>query len=146
MNSIEVAPFHCAVPLATGVPRLPASIYVLARPTDQPFKTHLEERALFDTGAEITIMSREWARDFNLIPFLEDPNIPMQSRHGEILGVLVQVDFALSEQEGTPLAWTGQAWISSEWPGPTIIGWQGALEQLRFHLDAGNCVAHFSRA
>lgn len=146
MSAIKVDPFHCEVPLKTGEPRLPASIFVMARPTSLPMMDAIEENALFDTGAEITIMSREWAKDFDLIPFVEAPTVPMNSRHGVHLGFSIQVDFTLSEQKGKPLSWSGPAWVSEEWPGPTIIGWRGALEQLRFHLDSANNVAHFSKA
>lgn len=110
-----------------------------------PFEAHVEEQALFDTGAELTILSREWADSFNLIPFLEAPTIQMNSRHGQHMGRMIQVDFTLDGQDDT-FSWSGQAWVSETWPGPTIIGWRGALEQLRFHLDSANNVAHFSKA
>lgn len=139
--------FPCAAELRLAIlldgSPLPSAVWIKASPLTHPGSDLPEELALFDTGAAVTILSRQWAQECGVIPFTKAPTQPMHSRRGQHLGEYVPVRFTLVASEGKPLAWESEAWISDTWDGPSVIGWRGVLNHLRFHLDPGSCVAHF---
>lgn len=145
--TLKVPTFPCAAELRVGVSidnwSMASAIWIKASPIAQPISDLPEELALFDTGSDITIMSRRWALACGIIPFSKKPTKPLQSRLGKHMGEFLPVRFTLIETEGQPLAWEGEAWFSETWDGPSIIGWRGVLNHLRFHLDPGSSTAHF---
>ena len=34
--------------------------------------------------------------------------------------------------------------VAPDWPGPSVIGWRGCLERMRFALDPGEEAFYFS--
>lgn len=147
MSGIKVEPFACEADLrldsVAGSHKLVAAVWLQVSRADVEMDPIPEVQVLFDTGSVLTILSRDWAVAAQLFPLLESPTEPLLSRHGELFGVMVPVRFTIPHRAGEPMIWEGEAWVSESWPGPTVIGWRGALDKLRFHLDPGTSTAHF---
>lgn len=94
---------------------------------------------LLDTGAQWCVLHRDIVRELGWSGQPYDES--MSTRFGRIQGTLREMPVRFPAEEGDTLEITVSCFISEEWPGPTIIGWDECLEHIRFALDAGN--GHF---
>jgi hypothetical protein len=98
-----------------------------------------KEIALLDTGAELSIVSYEIYQSFveeNIL--LESYPVGKRSistRLGNFEGDLYRVDVGLTADWGEPLAIEGTFLFCENWQGPTVLGFHGFLERIRFAVD-----------
>ena len=52
-----------------------------------------------------------------------------------LAGSLERIPLTLTASDGDSLTIDATWFVSEEWPGPTVIGWRGALERIRFAID-----------
>jgi hypothetical protein len=94
-----------------------------------------ELRALFDTGSEWCVLGWGVATQLGFTPQPELSTSLMHTRFGLIAGRLERLPVKFRADEGEPLELEATWFVSEEWPGPTVIGWRGCLEPLRFAVD-----------
>jgi hypothetical protein len=95
--------------------------------------------ALLDTGAEWSVIGEDV---LTLIKDrLDSPirSLKMSTRFGMIFGELHRVNITLltAPGQGADLTVESTAFVSEEWEGPTVLGYRGFLERIRFAFDPG---------
>ena len=99
----------------------------------------VKDIALCDTGADWSVISGETAE--LLEEYLGPPirSVPMTTRFGRLEGDLRNLDIHLlaDPDMGTDVRVESTVLVIKEWPGPTVLGFHGFLEKLRFALDPG---------
>jgi len=95
--------------------------------------------ALCDTGAEWSVIGGDTAG--LLEEYFGPPtgSLSMLTRHGTYEGKLRNLDVHLlaDPDMGTDVRVASTVLVIQEWPGPTVLGYRGFLERLRFALDPG---------
>jgi len=98
----------------------------------------MEEMALLDTGAELSLASR------TVYQWFFQKNVPLgdlvgtrsiHTRLGTFNGNLYRVEVGLTAHWGKPLMVEGTFLFCETWTGPTVLGFQGFLERIRFAID-----------
>ncbi len=94
--------------------------------------------ALLDTGAELSIVGNEvyqvfLAKDISLEASVGKRTI--HTRFGYFEGTLHSVDVSLRADWGEALTLNGTFLFCEEWYGPTILGFHGFWERIRFAID-----------
>jgi len=96
------------------------------------------EIALLDTGAELSIARHDIYQNFS------DENISLGSplgrktistRFGNFEGTLYRVHVSLTADWGKPLVMESTFLFCEDWQGPTVLGFHGFLEKIRFAID-----------
>jgi len=90
---------------------------------------------LLDTAAQWCVMSLDLAEDLGCPPRADDPSAMLHTRFGRMLGQIARVPLVLPVVDGEALTVEATFWISDQWSGPTVIGWKGCLERIRFAID-----------
>ena len=95
--------------------------------------------ALCDTGAEWSVVGGDTAE--LLEEYFGPPirSVPMDTRFGRLVGDLRNLDIHLlaDPDMGAGVKVESTVLVIKEWPGPTVLGFHGFLEKLRFALDPG---------
>jgi hypothetical protein len=91
--------------------------------------------AMLDTAAEWCVVEREAAEALGLVGGAGGESAVLQSRLGTFRGELVRVPVRFVAAEGDPVEIEATCFVSEEWPGPTVLGWKGALERAVTCLD-----------
>lgn len=95
--------------------------------------------ALCDTGADWSVVGGDTAE--LLEEYLGPPirSVLMETRFGRLVGDLRNLDIHLlaDPDMGTDVRVESTVLVIKEWPGPTVLGFHGFLEKLRFALDPG---------
>jgi hypothetical protein len=106
-------------------------VAVTCRIGELPFVT----RALLDTGSEWCVLPGSLARRLgcDLAPTASMPRL--HTRFGMLAGRLERISMTFVPEEGEPVETDATWFVSPDWPGPTVIGWKGCLERMRFALD-----------
>jgi hypothetical protein len=102
------------------------------------FGSQPEELAMLDTGAHWTLLGpehMELLRD-ELGEGLEA--IRMSTRLGEFPGTLHRLPIRLLADQGTDIMVDATCLALEQWPGPSILGFSGFLERVRFALEPGD--------
>lgn len=136
-------------PFATGV-----SSYLDARPEHreplpriylefQPGGADRSFVALLDTGGHYCILQPDVAAQVE--DHLTDRLTPagLHTAHGTIRGELYRHRITLLAQRGESLEIDATIFVSSDWRGPNILGYTGALDRIRFAIDPGGNWAYF---
>jgi hypothetical protein len=91
--------------------------------------------ALLDTGSEWCVLPPSIAvrAGFGLIE--EEAPVALSTRFGILHGRLERVSIRFDATEGQEMDQDATCFVSSEWPGPMVIGWSGCLERMRFGFD-----------
>lgn len=100
--------------------------------------------ALLDTAAEWCVMGRELAQDLDLHADSDNSGLLMLTRFGSIVGHLERVPVLLLAGDGREMTVEATWFFSPNWPGPTVIGWKGCLERMRFGLDPSDESFYFA--
>lgn len=98
---------------------------------------------LLDTGADYSVLDRDLA---GLLDLQAGGGYPMtySTRFGSIEGALQRVEFTLvDEGGGQDLEAEATFFVSADWPGPTILGYNTALSDMRFALEPRENWFHF---
>jgi len=98
-------------------------------------------RALLDTGSEWCVLATDVAASLGCD--LTQGELPLHTRFGTIWGSLGRLPLRFESAEGQSLELEATWFISADWPGPTVIGWKGGLERLRFALNPGDDTFYF---
>lgn len=96
------------------------------------FKTY----AMVDTGAQFTVIAWEIAQQLGLSGNGESLNY--STREGLFKGELVRHNLELRSEPGgesQSLVVEATIWVSEQWRGPSILGYIGFLEKIRFAVD-----------
>jgi hypothetical protein len=91
--------------------------------------------ALLDIGSEWCVMSREQAEQLGLDLSDGGYDAWLSTRFGTIHGRMERETVCFLAYEGLPLEVQATWFVSADWDGPTVIGWKGCLERIRFALD-----------
>lgn len=90
--------------------------------------------ALLDTGASWSVLNVEVAEELELLNAHGTP-LAMSTRLGRIEGKLVRTAATLVAEDGDSVGVDATVFVSHEWRQPTIIGYSGLLERIRFAID-----------
>ncbi|RKZ45033.1 MAG: hypothetical protein DRQ41_01265 [Gammaproteobacteria bacterium] len=94
--------------------------------------------ALLDTGAELSVAGNEIYQVFSEKDiFLGTPvgTRKIHTRFGHFEGTLYRVDVSLKADWGEPLTIEGTFLFCEDWKGPTVLGFYGFLERIRFAIE-----------
>jgi len=98
-----------------------------------------KQMALLDTGAELSVAGYEVYQGFldeNIL--LGEENVgtrTISTRLGKFKGALYRIDVCLTADWGEPLTIEGTFLFCEDWQGPTVLGFHGFLERIRFAID-----------
>ncbi|OQX23344.1 MAG: hypothetical protein BWK80_26510 [Desulfobacteraceae bacterium IS3] len=99
----------------------------------------ISDFVLLDTGAEWSVIGGELAMLLKneLSPPIE--SFSMSTRFGRIFGSLHHINICLTAKQGcgNDLTVESSVFVSEEWEGPTVLGYRGFLEKIRFAFDPG---------
>lgn len=96
------------------------------------------QMALLDTGSELSVIGESAYQVFlhkNIL--LESPvgTRKISTRLGSFEGALYRVEVSLIATWGEDLLVDGTFLFCEEWKGPTVLGFHGFLERIRFAVD-----------
>jgi hypothetical protein len=94
--------------------------------------------ALLDTGAELSVMGAVAYELFlykHLVLGASVGNTTINTRLGNFQGTLHRVEVSLTADWGQPLTIEGTFLFCEQWTGPTVLGFHGFLERVRFAID-----------
>jgi len=92
--------------------------------------------ALFDTGAEWSVLPTAIAQAIGLASEYDEPVEELSARGHKLTGRRVVIPLSFPAEEGDTLELPNASWfIPDAWAGPPIIGWSGCLEAFRFAFD-----------
>jgi hypothetical protein len=91
--------------------------------------------ALLDIASDWCVMSHDLAAalGLDLTPALA--TVPLHSRFGLTFGQMEREIVRLVADEGDDLEIEATWFVSADWDGPTVLGWKGCLERMRFAFD-----------
>lgn len=101
-------------------------------------------QALFDPGSEWCVLAWEVA---DLLGYGSEPGLTgaaIETRFGTISGSLERVALRFLAVDGSSLEIDATWFISPDWPGPTVLGWRGCLERMRFAVDPNDNWFYFA--
>lgn len=94
--------------------------------------------ALLDSAAEWCLLDPAVARTLGYEPDPVQDRFILSTRFGTLTGRLERIPVVLPAAEGDSLSVEATWFVSFEWLGPTVLGWKGCLERIRFALDPGD--------
>jgi hypothetical protein len=94
----------------------------------------VEDLALLDTASPWCILPPSIALALGYPPD-PDGSTQLHTRFGLLSGELVRIPVIFPADEGEPAEIEATWFLSSDWPGPLVIGWSGCLERMRFAFD-----------
>jgi len=98
----------------------------------------VKQMALLDTGAELSVVGSTIYQAFSYENLLSDSSPEkrtISTRLGNFEGTLYRVDIGLTADWGKPLLIEGTFLFCEDWQGPTVLGFHGFLERIRFAID-----------
>lgn len=119
-------------------PEATAKIYVRI----EPHGFGVPVLAQLDTGAAWSILNAEIAEELELLDGEGEP-VEMSTGRGPVHGRLEVVTITILAEEGHSLEVNATVVISSDWQGPTFLGYTGLLERIRFAIDPQASHVHF---
>lgn len=108
-----------------------ARIYVQYQPEGVPF----ELLALLDTGAHYCLLNEDAARLTRRHLTTPLGEIAVRTAHGPVRGDLYAHRIRLIAEEGEPLDIESTLFLPPAWHGPSILGYTGSLDRMRFAVD-----------
>ena len=98
--------------------------------------------ALLDTGASFCVLAWDVAEDLGLDVVQGSPE--MRALGGSIHeGVVFDVELMLPADQGEHLTVATSVWTSETFHGPSLIGYCGLLEKIRFAVDPAQNLFYF---
>lgn len=132
------APFFDRIDNDNGRSRREPRIYLHVR----PIQGGAPILAMVDTAAPWCILRPEAGKGFR--PYLEDLETRrLDTRLGTFRGMLSRGSVRIMAHEGEPLEVEALIFLSPDWSGPNIIGYEGMLEKVRFAVDPGRNLFYF---
>ncbi|QTA86202.1 Uncharacterized protein dnm_022230 [Desulfonema magnum] len=98
-----------------------------------------EDYALLDTGASWSVIGGDIAAIIEEEIGEPIQSFPISTRLGKISDSLHRIDISLlaEQNSGHDLTVDSTVFVSQEWDGPIVLGYNGFLERIRFALDSG---------
>jgi hypothetical protein len=93
-----------------------------------------KDPALLDTASEWCILPSAVALGLGYTPNPEG-DTRLHTRFGLLSGELIRLPVVFAADEGEPAEVEATWFLSPDWPGPVVIGWNGCLERMRFAFD-----------
>jgi hypothetical protein len=92
---------------------------------------------LLDTGAELSMVDNRVYQACSYQNYLDTPvgTTTINTRLGSFEGTLHRVEVSLTADWGQPLTIEGTFLFCEHWTGPTVLGFHGFLERVRFAID-----------
>jgi hypothetical protein len=90
---------------------------------------------LIDTAAHWSVLSAELAQGLGSEPVPGLPQVLVSSRLGLFRGWLDRFRLTFDAQEGASIAIDVTCFVSPDWSGPTVLGWQGGLDRFFFAIQ-----------
>jgi hypothetical protein len=91
--------------------------------------------AMVDTAASFCVVEGALAEILNEQHDSILENQALSSRLGRFVGSLCRIPITLHADQGQSVTVDSTVFLSSDWTGPTVIGYNGLLERLRFAVD-----------
>ncbi len=95
------------------------------------------EKALLDTACYWSVLSSGLADDLTDTIGPASESISMDTRHGKFSGGLHRIPIRLVADDGDHLDVEATVAILTGWDGPTVLGFHGFIERIRFAFDPG---------
>jgi hypothetical protein len=95
------------------------------------------ELAMLDTGAHWTLIGPELIESLGDQLGAELDSLTMSTRIGNFKGTLHRLPIHLIAEQGADVTVEATCLALPDWEGPTILGFHGFLERLRFALEPG---------
>lgn len=108
-----------------------ARIYVSFRPQD----TRIRFVGLLDTGGHFCILSPEVVDLIGDTLGESDGETSLLTAQGRISGELFRYTIELLATRGDHLAVESTVLVSPQWRGPSVLGYTGFLDRIRFAID-----------
>ena len=99
--------------------------------------------ALLDTGADWSVIKWELAEQLECEDLPNCGEVGYETRLGVFQGSLFRIPYRILAESGESLSGEGTFWASPNWGGPTILGYNGFLANLRTGLDPIRSQFHF---
>jgi hypothetical protein len=102
------------------------------------------QRAFVDTGAKWSILPGDFAVAAGIDP--DGPGLGhgvMETRLGRMHGTFERAPLRLLAETGEDAEIDVTWFVSPDWYGPIVIGWQGGLDRFRWGLDPADETFHF---
>lgn len=93
---------------------------------------------LLDTASEWCILAWPVAERCGCVGEADHLPIRLHTRFGTITGWLERLTCRFLALDGEALDVEATWFVSPDWPGPSVVGWRGCLERLRFTPDPGH--------
>lgn len=103
------------------------------------------EVALLDTAAEWCVLSAETATELGIEPETAGTPARLSTRLGTFEGCLQRIPVTFDPDVGEALTIDATWFVSTEWPGPMVLGWRGCLERMRFALNPVEGAFYFGK-
>ena len=116
----------------TTLREIPGKLGVTARLGDADEAR--EFQFALDTGSQWSVLRADVASTLGL-PVDDVQSVEMKSWRGPVRGPLVPCVPLLLHATPCPLLVEVTFLVAVDWSGPNVLGWQGALDKLRFALD-----------
>lgn len=97
-----------------------------------------KQTVLLDTGAELSVVDNEIYQAFSYQSASLGAAVgstTLHTRLGTFQGHLYRVEISLIADWGEPLTIEGTFLFCEHWTGPTVLGFYGCLERIRFAID-----------
>jgi hypothetical protein len=101
------------------------------------------ETALFDTGSHWCLLPSSLAHMLGC-DLEAGGDTYLQTRFGRLSGQLQRFPLFFVANDGETAEIDATWFVSSDWPGPMVIGWKGCLERVRFGLDPSDDSFYFA--
>ena len=106
----------------------------------------VEAALLFDPARESCVISDANAREAGWPGGSGLGPAKLSSRLGSFQGTLDRMNLTFRGFHGETLVIDATWMIIEDWPGPTVIGWRGCLERMRFAMDPMDNWFYFANA
>ena len=102
-----------------------------------------QDVALLDTAAEWCVLRPDIAEALGYPESTDGPPAQLTTRLGLFTGTLERIQVTFPAVDGGDLAVEATWFVSTDWPGPLVLGWTGCLERFRFALDSSDETFYF---
>jgi hypothetical protein len=100
---------------------------------------------MVDTAAPWCILDGALATVFETAEAILVKHQTLSSRLGDIVGDLCRTSITLLADEGDSLTVEATVFVCHDWQGPSVIGYNGLLERIRFAVDPSLNTFYFGR-
>ena len=103
-----------------------------------PFRLHgvaIRLMALLDTGGHFCIFGPEIVEMVGDVLSGSDEEASLLTSQGRLIGGLYRHGIELLAEEGEDLELEATVFVSPDWRGPSVLGYTGVLDRVRFAVD-----------